>query len=362
MILVLNRLQQLSGNNRLFLLGLLFLAACSPKVVPEKKYPVTPAPDRDRREKPVLEEKPIVIEKKVKPEMTISLVLPFDLSTLNYKTANSKDLTKAELAIDFYQGFKMAMDSVANNSETNFKLQVYDSKDDPANIAILASKAGIKNSDLIVGPIFPNGITAFAKYSKAMQVLTVSPLAASDPSAFNNPYLVSINNSLDQHAYKALSFIKSDLKAKKIVLIRSGQADEYKYAVPFKKGLDSLAKGISFSEIGIKAVGYENVFKSLSPVGLNVVVLPSTERSFLMAITKELVKLSANFRIAVIGHPSWEKLQFLDVATLESINAHITSSYKVEYKTARVNNFIRNYRANFNLEPGEFAFKGFDTG
>ncbi len=362
MILVLNRLQQLSGNKILIFLGIMFLAACSPKTLPEKRSPVTPSPDKPVKDRPVPVQKPESVEKTSKPEMVISLVLPFDLTGVNYKTAGTKDLAKAELAIDYYQGFKMGLDSVANNSDTHFKLQVYDSKDDPANIGILASKAGIKNSDLIVGPVFPNGITAFATYSKAMKKLTVSPLAAADPETFNNPYLISINNSLDQHVYKALSFIKSDLKPKKIVLIRSGQTEEYKYAVPFKKGLDSLAKGIAFAEIGIKAVGYENVYKSLSPVGLNVIVLPATDRNFLLSITKELDKLTSNFRIAVVGHPGWEKLQFLDGAVMEKLNAYITSSYKIDYKAPQTERFIQNYRANFNLEPGEFAFKGFDTG
>ena len=362
MISVLNRLQPLSGNKIFIMLGIVFLAACSPKTLPENRTPVTPAPDRPVKDRPIPVEKRETVEKEVKPEMIISLVLPFDLTAVNYKTAGTRDIAKAELAIDYYQGFKMALDSVANHADTHFKLQVYDSKDDPANIAILAAKAGIKNSDLIVGPVFPNGITAFATYSKSMKKPTISPLAATDPATFNNPYLVSVNNSLDQHVNKALSFIKSDLKPKKIVLIRSGQADEYKYAVPFKKNLDSLAKGIAFTEIGIKAVGYENVYKSLNPIGLNVIVLPATDRNFLLSITKEVRKLTSNFKIAVIGHPGWDKLQFLDGAIMEQLNAHITSSYKIDYKTARTERFIQNYRANFNLEPGEFAFKGFDTG
>lgn len=361
MISALNRLLPLSGNKCLILLGMLFLAACSPKVVPEKKPRPTPAPDREIKEKPVLQQLPEAKENDNK-EKVISLVLPFELTSINYKTAALKDLAKAEIAIDFYQGFKMGVDSVAHTIGGNFKLQVYDSKDDPTNIAILASKAGIKNSDLIVGPVFPNGIKAFATYSKAMKKMVVSPLAASDPETFNNPYLITINNSLDQHTYRALSFIKEELRPKKIVLIRSGQADEYKYAVPFKKGLDSLAKGIAFSEIGIKAVGYENVYKSLNPTGLNVIVLPSTDRNFLLAMTKQIEKLTSNFQIAVVGHPAWEKAQFLDANVMESLNAYITSSYKINYKTPRVEQFIRNYRNNFQLEPGEYAFKGFDIG
>jgi hypothetical protein len=220
----------------------------------------------------------------------------------------------------------------------------------------------VRSSDLIIGPIFPNGIKQFATYSKSRKTPMVSPLAASDPSNYNNPYLISFNSAIDQHAFKAAEFVKTDLRPKKVILIRSGQADEYKYAVPFKKGMDSLAKGIPFAEIGIKSVGYPNIYKSLSPVGLNVIVLPATDRIFLLTILPELEKLTANYQIAIIGHPGWGKASFLNNNQLELLNTYITSAYQVDYKSARVANFLKYYRSKYSLEPSEYAFKGFDIG
>ncbi|MFD1631555.1 ABC transporter substrate-binding protein [Pseudopedobacter beijingensis] len=331
------------------------MAACSPKTTPVKKTPSTSEKEHKDSEGESAK------EKKEKPPMVVSLVLPFELDLINYKTVQLKDLSKAELALDFYQGYKMAIDSIASRYPAKFKFQIYDSKDNVSQANVLASKLGIINSDLIVGPVFPNGISAFSVHSKAMKKLMVSPLAAASADTFNNPYLISINNSLEQHVDKAVSFIRQNLKPKNVVLIRSGQADEYKYAVPFKKAIQQNPY-ISFSEIGIKAVGYENVFKSLTPVGLNVIVLPSTDRNFLLSISRELEKLTSNFQIAVIGHPSWEKLQFLEANTMQNINAYITSSSKIDYKDARADEFVKQYRKKFTLEPSEYAFKGFDIG
>ncbi|HET8829244.1 MAG TPA: ABC transporter substrate-binding protein, partial [Pelobium sp.] len=278
------------------LLPFYFLSACSPKTIPVNKKPSPQKVEEKSSDKKIETEEGEEKEKptqkiKEKPEMIISLILPFELKSINYKTAGLSDLRKAEIAIDLYQGFKMALDSVANQKgDVDFKLQVFDSNDNPTALSALAVKPEIINSDLIVGPVFPNGIKAFSIYSKRMKKPMVSPLAASDPVLFNNPYLITINNSLDQHAFKAAKFIKKDLKPEKILLIRSGQADEYKYVVPFKKGIDSLAKGYKVSELGIKSVGYENVFKYLNPNGLNVIVLPSNDRVFLLTLFKELEK------------------------------------------------------------------------
>lgn len=344
------------------LLPFYFITACSPKTAPITKQPEPPKVEQEVVVKETPKQQEVPIQKtKEKPEMIISLILPFELNSIDYKTANLSDLRKAEIAIDFYQGFKMGLDSVAaTKGAVNYKLQVFDSNDNPSSLGALASKGAIKASDLIVGPVFPNGIKAFSAYSKNMKMPMVSPLAATDAATFNNPYLITINNSLDQHAYTAVSFIKKELKPKKVIMIRSGQADEFKYAVPFKKGVDSLAKGMLLSEIGIKAVGYQNVYKYLSTTGLNVIVLPATDRVFLLAMFKELEKLRQTYSIAVVGHPGWEKATFLDFQALETLNTYITSSYQVNYKLPKNVDFIKYYRSKFSVEPSEYAFKGFD--
>ncbi|MFD2733512.1 ABC transporter substrate-binding protein [Pedobacter alpinus] len=346
------------------LLPFYFITACSPKTTPVNKQPEFPKVEQKVVVKEVPKQQEVPVQKaKDKSEMIVSLILPFELSSIDYKTATLSDIRKAEIAIDFYQGFKMGLDSVAaTKGAVNFKLQVFDSNDNPASLGTLASKGAIKVSDLIVGPVFPNGVKAFSAYSKNMKKPMVSPLAATDPETFNNPYLITVNNAIDQHAFKAVTFIKTELKPKKVIIIRSGQADEYKYAVPFKKGVDSLAKGMLLSEIGIKAIGYENVYKYLNPTGLNVIVLPATDRVFLLTIFKELEKLSRTFKIAVIGHPGWKKAAFLDFQQLELLNTYITSSYKINYQTSQVLDFIKYYRSNFSVEPSEYAFKGFDIG
>ncbi len=340
------------------------MGACSPKITAPAKPPVLPPVVVKPVEKPV-EQTPKPLPKITeinKPQMLISLVLPFGLDKINVSTAMLPQIAKSNLALDYYLGFKMALDSVAVLQGGNFKLQVYDCSDDAKITNALILKKEIKNSDLIVGPVFPNSIKSFSNLSKTLKIPLVSPLAPSNPNTFNNPYLLTVNNTLNQHAFVAAAFIKNTLKPKKILLIRSGQADEFKYANPFKKGLDSLAKGLPFAEVGIKAIGYQNISLYLSPTGLNVIVLPATNETFLETVFKELDKLSLTFKIAVMGHPNWEKATFLNIETLQRLNTYITLSYSVDYKSFDTNTFVKHFRNNNNQEPSEYAFKGFDTG
>jgi hypothetical protein len=342
----------------------LFFTACSPKIIAPTKPPIAPPVATKPVQKPTEEKEEIALKKYeiAKPQMVISLVLPFGLDKINIATAMLPQMANANLALDYYQGFKMALDSAAVLYGGNFKLQVYDCNDDAKKINDLLLKQDIKNSDLIVGPVFPNSIKAFTNFSKNLKIPLLSPLAPANPNIFNNPYLITINNTLNQHAYVAVAFIKNSLKPKKVLLIRSGQANEFKYANPFKKGIDSLAKGLAFAEMGIKSIGYQNISQYLNPTGLNVIVLPATDETFLEAVFKELNKLTATFKIAVVGHPNWEKATFLNIETLQKLNTYITASYNIDYKNLEVNTFIKNFRKHNNQEPTEYAFKGFDTG
>src|SRR5215216_6318450 len=119
-----NRLLQLSGNKwLLFFITALVLAACSPKV--RQVAPVKKTTDADADAgKPVVAEKPPVKPVSAKP-LNIAMVLPLGLDHLKPGAKySSAGLTKANMSVEYYQGFKLALDSLTANG-ANFKLRLY---------------------------------------------------------------------------------------------------------------------------------------------------------------------------------------------------------------------------------------------
>ena len=115
MTLVQNHLQQLSGNRYwFFILAALFLAACSPKIRPVTQKPEAP-------EEVAKTDKPAVKFE----QASISLLVPFRLNEIKLKTATKAEVERAAMAIDFYQGFKLGIDSAAATGQ-NSKLKVFD--------------------------------------------------------------------------------------------------------------------------------------------------------------------------------------------------------------------------------------------
>ena len=358
MISVRNHRPLSSGNKWLFVFIALIAGACSPKVrivpvavIPKVEKPV--AKPEKVREKPAVKEVPASV---------ISLILPLSLNQAaagqRYTSANLK---KANMSVEYYQGFKLALDSLANLG-ANYKVQVYDSKDDAA-IHGMISNPQIKNSDLIVGPVFPEDIRPFVAMFQYSRKPIVSPLSPASPALFNNQNLVTMTPPLEYHAKGAAAYIAAKLKPKKVFILTSGFSEEKLYILPFKRMIDSLGKHKIQVITTIVARGnLSSLTAKLSPVNENIFLIPSTRQGFLMVTLKSLDTLAETFPITVFGHPNWEKYTFLKAGLLQRLKTHITSADKVDYKSPEANIFIRLYRHAYHSDPTDFAIKGFDEG
>jgi ABC-type branched-subunit amino acid transport system substrate-binding protein len=351
MTLVQNHQQQLSGNKFWCVIFMsCFLMACSPKVTTRK------TPQKETAEKPAAVAKP---EKKF-TEASIALLIPFNLNTASIHSGSKAEMEKSIMAIDFYQGFKMGVDSAAATG-LNFRLKVLDTRDDNEQIISLIKSGQLSGSNLIVGPVFPDGVKQITNYSVANGIPVVSPLAATHPDEFLNPNLISVINNIDLHAEKMCSFISRDFDPSTtiVVLISTRKSADEALAIPvrayFKK--DKGAK-FTFQE-------YSSVYAMETakiPGKRYVVLVSSSERQFVVATIDKLAKMkNAGMQIDLFGHPNWSKQNY-NTDKLQLLATRITASYWVDYKSQAVNSFVKKYRSLYRFEPGEYAFKGFDTG
>ncbi|MGM9475450.1 ABC transporter substrate-binding protein [Pedobacter sp. GSP4] len=330
----------------------LFLAACSPKIKTPKPEVAKPA----EKEKPV-EKKPI----KKFAQASVSLLVPFKLSDINLKTATKSDIEKYAMPIDFYQGFKLGLDSAAAQG-LNFTLNVFDTEDDNARISSLYKNERFKQSNLIIGPVFPDGLKYISAYSKENNVMVVSPLAASQPADINNPNLISVVNNIDLHGKKIANYIAKSFSPANtiVVLINPRKTEDEAFAAPIRTYLQANTKFI------VQEYASAYTFETKMIKGKQyAVVVASSDRAFVVPTVEKLYKLkhlpTGGYNISLFGHPNWVKQNY-PTDKLQDLNAIISSSYKIDYKNSGVVTFIKKYRYKYGFEPGEYAFKGFDIG
>lgn len=365
MTLVQNHRLPLSGNKQLWLLALILISACSPKVQPVGRTgPQKPASPTNDANKPVALPVDKTVGKPVTAKTsTIALLLPFSLDNVgSVKGYSAADLKKANIAIDYYQGFKLALDSLTGRGY-NYKLQIFDTKDEPGYTHSLSLNPSVNNSNLIVGPVFPEGIKSFIGKPSALRKPLLSPLSPASPADFGNSNLITINPPLDYHAGGAAQFIANRLKPRKVFILRSGFSTDNKFIIPFKKAIDSLSKRkIQVVYFTVSHGSLTALLPQLNNKVENIFIVPSVNQSFLSVTLRSLDTLSRHYPVTTIGHPTWDKLTFLKPDILQRIKTHITSADKVNYRAIATINFIKAYRRHFKSEPTQYAYKGFDEG
>lgn len=328
------------------------LGACSPKIR-------TPKPETS---KPVEKEKP-ADKKPFKKfsQASVSLLVPFKLDELNLKTATKADIEKYAMPIDFYQGFKLGLDSAAAQG-LNFKLNVFDTQDDNAHISLLYKNERFKQSNLIIGPVFPAGLKFISSYAKENNAIIVSPLAASEPTEFNNPNLVSVVNNIGLHGKKIAAYIAKNYNPANtiVVFINPKKTEDEAFAAPIRNYLRTSSKFV------VQEYASAYAFETKMIKGKQyALVLASSDRAFVLPTIEKLYKLkhlkTGGYNISLFGHPNWVKQNY-PTDKLQDLNTIISSSYKIDYKNSNVITFIKKYRYKYGFEPGEYAFKGFDIG
>jgi ABC-type branched-subunit amino acid transport system substrate-binding protein len=360
MISVRNHLPLLSGNRRLiYLLIALIGAACSPKL-----QPVAVQSKKNETEKPVEKKQAPNVVKPAAPKVSnIALLLPFGLDHLKPgQSYTLVSLREADIALDYYRGFKLALDSLIGQGY-NFKLQVFDSKGEKAQAHSLAMNPNVRSSDLIVGPVFPDDIKTFTgTYSNGKQPV-VSPLSPAPPATIKNANLITAMPPLEYHAWGAAQYITDKIKPKKVFILKSGYSEENDYIVPFKKALDSLSKKhIQVIALTVIHGQLNSLLPQLSATGQNIFIVPGTNQHFLTITLRALDSLGSSYQITTFGHPSWVNLSFLKADLLQRLNTYVTSADHVDYKGANTVTFTTDYRNEYHTEPTPYSIKGFDEG
>ena len=146
----------------------------------------------------------ITINKIIKTKKTdykIALVLPFKLDqTLNIDIenlakSNSNFPLSSELAIDFYLGFKNAINYLVTD-KFKINIELFDISDnDSLKLNELEKNTSFKELDFIFGPFFAGGFKSISKKAKEFYIPIISPTTQQNKILHDNIYTSKTNPS-----------------------------------------------------------------------------------------------------------------------------------------------------------------------
>lgn len=318
-------------------------------------------------EKPTIKDTSI-FNKPKKTSYNIGLLLPFKL--VESETLNIEDLLRTNAsfpntqnaALDFYFGFKKAVDSLITK-DFDISISLFDiQENDSAKIETLCKSVEFKKLDIIFGPLYTGVFRQVSSKAKALHIPCVAPITQQSKILYNNNLVSKVNPSQYTLIESLADYCVDSLKQNSNILIVNATQKDQAYIKAFKKRYneDLIAHGKSLKDSIIEVKGLSGVKSAYISNKKNVVVLLTNNPVYLQDFITQLAVFSANKDYALLGFESTSEIDNLDQGYLNDLNFHFAKANHIDYTAPQIIELTKQYQQVFFSDPSEYYFEGFD--
>ncbi|MGL5889761.1 MAG: PBP1 and LysM peptidoglycan-binding domain-containing protein [Bacteroidia bacterium] len=267
---------------------------------------------------------------------------------------------KAEVAIQFYEGALLAVDSMRKKG-MKVKLYVFDiGKNDSINVEKVLLKPELQQADLIIGPLDPEPFYKVAEFARKKKIAVVSPVAASNRVLFKQASASKTTPSQTSVMEQLAMNIGTTATTENIILINSGSPKDQQLVKTFRGTINALRIAAGKDTITI-INGTSGLDAALKKDKKNIIVAPTSSQTFVTGLLLTLSGLSDRYSLEVYGMPVWMTYDNLDKAYMQKVNLHYAAPYFIDYDDPATKRLQLKYRAAFKGDAGTYVFAGFDV-
>lgn len=270
----------------------------------------------------------------------------------------------SENFLQFYEGVIVAVDSM-QKAGMNVKVSVYDTKDSPENVRKLINSGAMKNTDLIIGPVYENVQKEVASVAETNQIPMVSPFTPRSTIISNNPYFFQINPTREYIASATVEMIRKEFAGKNFVVIKTGSYEgtpEGQLVTRIQQALAQQSPKSRFQVYDFKRERARGLRDVLIADSENVVFIPTADEGELSVAISNLNNLANEIPVTLVAQANFQqRYQSIDVAHFHNLKMHYINPYWVDYNKNATISYVRKFRSNFGTEPNSYGIQGFDV-
>ena len=281
--------------------------------------------------------------------------------------------------LEFYQGFLMGLDSIKRQGGYSIQLDLYNTARDSAKIAQIVQSEEFAGTNLIVGPVYEEGLSSVVRFAEEHQIPVVSPLAHIAKTQSDALFQLA---PLAEHKWdKVADLLGSE---RRITLVFTDRIDrEFEQEVlsllgnrPYQRHLYRYEHHSIIEEEKEKLEAGKEA--KISPSDMTPFLQNKEENLFIILADNEvdvdrimaalasaqtsLVSRGATPpRYKVLGNPRWNRFQNLDRAMFFKNSVIFISSYHAKRDGEAVRRFDSDYIRSFSTLPTLYSYRGFDS-
>ncbi|MES2134528.1 MAG: LysM peptidoglycan-binding domain-containing protein [Bacteroidota bacterium] len=311
----------------------------------------------------------IAFNKPKKTAYTIGLFLPFKLAESEQididalaRSKSSFPATQA-LALDFYAGFKKAVDSL-QAKDFDVTLNIYDLQErDSAKAEAICKSAEFKTLDVIFGPLYPGAFKTVSAYAKPLGIPTISPLTQQSKILYNNPLSSKVTPSQYTIIEGLADFCIDSLTVGNHMILVNTTLKDQAYVKTFKERYNNelLRIGKTLKDSITEVKGLAGIKSAFIPGRKNVVVMLTNNPVYLQDVITQLYVFSNKKDIILLGFSNVANIDNLDQDYLNDLQFHFASATGISCKDSLQQKLVKYYQNIYVTDPSEYFFEGYDV-
>jgi LysM repeat protein/ABC-type branched-subunit amino acid transport system substrate-binding protein len=273
---------------------------------------------------------------------------------------------KSENFLQFYEGVLLAVDSM-QKAGMKIKLNVFDTRDNPAAVRNIVNSAEFKTTDLIIGPVYENVQNEVVRVATAHDIPMVSPFVSKSNLINGNPLFFQVNPSRDYLIEASSDMVNvKDTNLNFVVL----QTSPYG-GTPEGNLVDLIQRKIQFSDSQHKPAFTVYDFKTRRAQGFpellkkdkeNIVIIPTTDEGELSVAISNLNNTTDSISITLLGTSNYQqRYPSIELSHFHNLKLKYINPYWVNYEDSTTIRFYHKFISVFGTEPSGFGIQGFDV-
>ncbi len=266
---------------------------------------------------------------------SVSVLFPFVVSTLDPTPSRKRN----QFVLDLYEGMKLAVDTLAKQG-TKISLRAYDTERNQEKIKKILETKELKNTDLIVGPLFQEENNRVQEFSSVNQINVFNPISNNTELIENNFYGFLFQPGFEALGEQAAQFL-IDLDSTRKCMVFYGES---------KRDSTLAASFVNRAgRSGLKILRSERVSKETSRKIIDILAKPTEFDEFKYPIQFTLPKDSLDYifvasddplvytkvissvetradSVLIIGSENWLDQSAVDYEKYQSLNIILTGS------------------------------------
>lgn len=275
--------------------------------------------------------------------------------------------------LEFYQGFLLGLDSVKLRHGRSVDLTLFDTGRDPEKIGEIVATDEFRKADLVVGPVYEEGIYPVIRFAEEKGIPVVSPLAQIE--RMNSDVLFQLAPDPATKYEKAAELLGGD---RQVTLIYTNDTDaEYEAEMLALLG-DKEYRTHKYRYEHPNDIARRDPWAPPSPADLTPLLNNDRQNVFIIMANNEVdvdrilaALASADTGIttrtgttpdfSVLGNTHWNRYNSIDRTMFFKDRIVFLPTYHAKRDSERVQAFDRVYIRAFGALPTLYSYRGYDT-